>query len=129
MNRRSFFKSLGALAIAPALPALSSPLWGKSVLDIYRIRELQALLNENALTAIDGNYYAIIHPAQWVSVREYAARSAWEDRYRAYRIARRNGGPEKTPQQIMSDWTPPPYIAEELGRVEGFRFITTERVA
>lgn len=129
MNRRGFLKSFAAL-LAPALPVLAQPFWGVSILSLAELQRVQRILNGWHNQLLD-NYYAVIHPRQWTNLRELEVRTVWEDRWQAYRIARRNGGPEMTARQIMSDWTPPTWWRQngEIGSFEGMRFIQSARVA
>jgi hypothetical protein len=120
MDRRAFFKSLGALALIPALPVLAKPVGAGLSLAALQCAHNQLL----------DPYYTIIHPSQWKDLCEYVARDAWADRWRKYRLALRSGSPEMTPRQIMADWEPPaPFNKAEFGVFESVRFIESARVA
>lgn len=129
MNRRDFLKAAVAAPLTAALPAHTSLFDG---FDLGAMKAYSIVGDPKMLAAqeeLNGMYYTILHHSQFVSLREYAARSAWEDRWRAYRIALRNGGPEKTPRQIMTDWTQPTPLRGETGAWHGMRIMQSERVS
>lgn len=114
MNRRSFMKTLFALPVVAALPALW--LKAKTVLG-WKVWCEARVLNEN--------WICVIHPSTEQALREIQARESWDAAWQAYRRA---GRPEVADaREILDRFAPKDEI--EHGRWRGVQFIATSKIA
>ena len=123
MKRRDFLKMAAAAPLAAYLPAVaaqqSAPTLGALRFAVGQMRGYQM-----------GPWFAIVHPDQEQELRDLNARERWRYASRAWREA---GKPPMSCQQILAEYTPAASIGfpaqSEIGSYEGFRFITSEKVA
>ena len=113
MDRRDFLKAAAAAPLAAYLPALGEqPITASSI---------KAAINamQDSWALAPNSYVMFLHPTQEKALREIAARSGWEEAYRAWR---KDGRPEMTCREIASKY----YQRHEweTGTFENVRLIT-----
>ncbi len=123
MDRRSFLKSLFGVAAIPLAGALPAPPETQaSGVTLEMLREVTAKLQRHA---VPGPYYVgWVHPDCYADLIAFNARGEWDV---AHRLARTAGDRHLTPREILAKYKPD-RIKPEFGRVEGVRFITSERL-
>src|SRR3954466_15208197 len=134
MNRRDFLKASAALVASSQLPATAVGVDGG--IDVATLRRMAWELNLNA-ALVNSGWYCVVHPDQYDDILKIHARGSWDDSWRQYRIARRDGRlPEMDCRAVFAMfrtdapplYQPPKTIAPEIGQWSGFRFIESDRV-
>ncbi len=128
MNRRDFLRFAAAAPAAACIPAAASKLE-----TVYAPLSMAAIERAKAAMVAGysmGPWFAFVHSEVERDIRDIAARDRW---YYASKAWRADGKPAMSCREILAKYTPASCMdfsgRPEIGTVEGFRFITSERVA